>query len=207
MAALFAMTDAPAVRERLLVLSVRAFAAPPSSNDIVVHVEKDGVTFLVDAELSIAAKVEEVWDVLTDFDHMAQILSNVDASKVVNRDGDRFEVAQKSHANAGPLRLTLDSVRQVELSPKHEIRSHLLKGDLKSSDFTTRIAEQGGLTMVNVHGAFVPGGLAAAAITVEAVQAQTQRQYLELRDEVLRRKNHEAPPPCLLTKNCAQGSS
>jgi carbon monoxide dehydrogenase subunit G len=190
----------------LLALLVRVSSAQPS-NDIVVHVEKDGVTFRVDAELSIAAKMEEVWDVLTDFDHMAQILSNVDASKVVNRDGDRFEVVQKSHANAGPLRLSTDSVRQVELSPKHEIKSHLLKGDLKSSEFTTRIAEQGGLTKVNVHGAFVPGGLAAAAITVEAVQAQTQRQYSELRDEVLRRKNNEPTPPCVLTKNCPQGSS
>ena len=76
---------------------------------------------------------------------------------------------------------------------------------MKSSDFTTRLAEDGGLTKVTVRGTFVPVGLAAAAATPEAVEANTRRQYTELRDEILRRKNHEPAPPCLLAKNCPQG--
>ena len=93
-------------------------------------------------------------------------------------------------------------MRQVELMPKKEIRSHLVKGDLKSSDFTTRLAEEGGVTKVTVTGKFVTAGLASAAVTVEGVQTQTQRQYQELRDEVLRRKAKEPTPPCILAKNC-----
>jgi hypothetical protein len=97
-------------------------------------------------------------------------------------------------------------VRQVELSPKQEIRSHLLKGDLKSSDFTTRIAEDGGVIKITVHGKFVAGGLSASAITPELVESQTRRQYEELREEILRRKANAPPPPCLVAKNCTQGS-
>jgi hypothetical protein len=33
-----------------------------------------------------------------------------------------------------------------------------------------------------------------------------QRQYQELREEILRRKTKEPAPPCLLAKNCAQVS-
>ena len=186
---------------------VTAHAAQPAGRDINVHVERDGNAFAVNADFTVAASADEVWAVLTDFEHMAQILSNVDASQIANRDGNRFEVIQKSHSAAGLLRISLDSIRQVELLPKQEIRSHLLKGDLKSSDFTTRIAEDGGVVKISVQGKFVASGLSAAAITPDTVESQTRRQYEELRDEILRRKTHEPPPPCLLAKNCTQRSS
>jgi uncharacterized membrane protein len=189
-----------------IVAPAFSWAALPGGRDISVHVERDGDAFMVAAELTVAASADEVWDVLTDFDHMAQILSNVDLSRVTNRNGKRFEVIQKAHGSAGLIHVSLDSVRAVELTPKREIQSHLVKGDLKSSDFTTRIARKGGLTWITVRGKIVAEGLSAAAITPEAVQAQTQRQYQELREEILRRKAKEPPPPCLLTKNCAQVS-
>jgi len=190
----------------LIAAPVFAWAALPAGRDIFVHVEREGNAFAVAAELTVAASTDEVWDVLTDFDHMAQVLSNVDLSRVANRNGRRFEVIQKAHGDAGLIHVSLDSVRAVELTPKREIQSHLVKGDLKSSDFTTRIAKKGGLTWITVRGKIVAEGLSAAAITSEAVQAQTQRQYQELREEILRRKAKEPPPPCLLTKNCAQVS-
>ena len=181
-------------------------AASAPGPDVAVHVERDGATFTVEAEFSVAADVDQIWEVLTDFDRMAQILSSVDASRIANRDGNRFEVIQKSHGNAGPVRISQDSVRQVELVPKREIRSHLLKGDLKASDFTTSVGEEGSVSKVTVRGKFVAGGLAASVLTVEAVEAQTRRNYQELRDEILRRQAKEPPPPCLLTKTCQQGS-
>jgi len=188
----------------MLMLSAPSGLAAPQ--DVAVRVTKDGSAFVVEADFTVAATQDEAWDVLTDFDHMTQILSNVDASRITNRDGNRIEVTQKSHAQAGPLRVSLDSVRQVELTPKTEIKSHILKSnDLKSSDFTTRLAEEGGLIKVTVRGSFVPMGFAAAAANPEAVEANTRRQYSELRDEIVRRKNHEPPPPCILAKNCPQG--
>ena len=81
--------------------------------------------------MAVPASPEETWEVLTDFDKMAQILSNVDSSRVVNRDGNLIQVAQKSHASVGLVRLSLDNLRQIELIPNREIRSRLLKGDLK----------------------------------------------------------------------------
>ena len=196
-----------------LIFAAALIASPPTADaaqsagkDIVVHVDKDGSTFTVGAELTVAADPDEVWSVLTDFDHMAQILSNVDASHIANRDGDKFDVFQTSHASAGLLHLSLDSVRRIELTPKQEIRSHLVKGDLKSSDFTTRLAEDGDVVKITVHGKFVVGGLMGAAITPETVEAQTRQQYEELREEILRRKAKQ-PPPCLLAKNCAPGST
>ncbi len=189
----------------LLVASVQCHSAPAPGTDIVVHVTRAGDTFTLEVDWSVAASADAVWDVLTDFDRMALIVSSVDASRIINRNGNRFEVEQKSHGDVGLLRISRDSLREVELIPKREIRSRLLKGDVKPSDFTTRIVEQAGTSRISVRGSFVAGGLASAVVTVEAVQSQTQRTYQELRDEILRRKAHEPPPPCLLTKTCPQG--
>jgi len=66
-------------------------------------------------------------------------------------------------------------VREVELAPKREIRSHLLKGDLKSSDFSTRISDEGNASRITVGDKFIAHGRAASLHTVEAVEAQTRR--------------------------------
>jgi hypothetical protein len=179
-----------------------AVAQAPGS-DVVARVQKDGSAFVVHVEFSVPATVDETWEVITDYDRMAQIVSSIDASKIVKREGNKVEVEQKSRASAGPIKVTLQSLREVELFPNREIRSRLLKGDAKSSDFTTKIVGDGPVLKVVGDGRFVPGGLAAAAITTESVEAQTKRQYQELRDEILRRKAKEPPPPCLLAKNCA----
>jgi carbon monoxide dehydrogenase subunit G len=190
----------------LLAAVVPTHSASLAGSDVAVRAQRDGETFLVEADWSVAASADEVWGVLTDYEHMAQILSSVDMSRIVRRDGNRLEVAQTSHGNVGLLHVSRDSVREVELTPKREIRSHLLKGDLKASDFTTRIAEEGGVSRVTVHGKFVAAGLAAAVLTVEAVETQTQRNFQELRSEILRRKSNEPAPACLLAKTCPQGS-
>ena len=138
-----------------------SLSAPPPARDINVRVTRDGSTFAIDADWSVAANGDEVWAVLTDFDHMAQFLSSVDASRVINREGNRLEIVQKSRASAGLLRLSLENTRAIVLTPKRDIESHLLKGDLKSSDFTTRIVDEAGGSKVFIRGQFVVSGLAS----------------------------------------------
>jgi carbon monoxide dehydrogenase subunit G len=198
------------VKSVLTLVVAAALAAAPMGaaavvgDEVVVQVSREGNSFEVSAELAVAATVDEVWEVLTDFDHMATILSSVDQSRIVNRDGDQFDVVQKSHGNAGPIQLSLDSVRHLQLVPKREIRSHLVKGDLRSSDFTTRLVAEGEATRIVVTGKFATGLLGGVAVTPEAVHAQTRRQYQELREEILRRKAKQPPPPCLVAKNCVR---
>lgn len=182
-------------------------SAPALAQDVAVQVQKSGDAFEVKVEFRVGATALQSWEVLTDYDNMAKIVSTVDASKIQNRNGNTFEVAQKSHVKAGLLPIYLESVRQVTLTPPKEIKSTLLKGNLKSSDFVTRVFDEGAQTRVTAEGTFVPTALGAATITVDSVVASTRQQYKELREEILRRKNGQPPPPCILAKNCQQSSS
>jgi len=165
-------------------------AASAGDHDIVVHVHKDHTSYEINLEFTIAAPLEQTWNVLSDYDHMAQIFSNMDSSRIVSREGNRLTVAQTSHGKVGPIHVSVDGVREITLTPMTEIRSHLVKGDLKASDFTTNLHAEGSVTRVTVHGRLVTAAWAAVALSAETVAAQTRMQYQELRDEVMRRKTH-----------------
>ena len=123
------------------------------ASDILVHVKKDGEIIIVDVEMKVEASPLATWDVLTDYDHMAQFVGNVQSSKITDRKGNTLVVAQKSATAFGLLKFSFDNVREVELVPHSEIRSNLISGDMKASAFTTRImSDGGGVTRVLNHG-------------------------------------------------------
>ena len=167
--------------------------APPRTDaqdakDIVVHVKKDGATIIVDVEMVVQVPPLAAWDVLTDYDHMAQFVTNVQASKITDRKGNTLVVAQKSGTSFGLLKFSFDNVREVELVPHSEVRSKLISGDMKASAFTTRIVSNGGGgARVFNHGEFVPTMWVPPVIGTAFLEAETRRQFHELRNEMTRR--------------------
>jgi hypothetical protein len=166
--------------------------APPRTDaqdakDIVVHVKKDGATIIVDVEMVVHASPLTTWEVLTDYDHMAQFVTNVQTSKITDRKGNTLVVAQKSGTSFGVLKFSFDNIREVELIPYSEVRSKLISGDMKASAFTTRIVSDGGGARVFNHGEFVPTMWVPPVIGTAFLEAETRRQFHELRNEMMRR--------------------
>jgi hypothetical protein len=172
-----------------------AFAAlgdQPAQPDISVHVEKAGDRVLVRVSLLVETSPERAWSVLTDYDHMSRFVSNVHSSTVLSRSGNTLEVAQKGKASRGPLSISFDNVREVVLVPGREIRSRMIRGDLKSSEFTTRIAPEGSGTRVVNEGEFIPDRWVPPFVGPALIEAETRKQWQELREEMLRRQGAPA---------------
>ena len=179
----------------LWLFAVASWAGPASTaqageNEIDVQVRKEHTTYEISFEFTVPATIGQTWSVLADFEHMAQILSNMDSSRIVSRDGNRITVAQTSHGKIGPIHVSVDGLREIVLTPPTEIRSHLIKGDLKASDFTTELHDEGAMTRVVVRGRLVVAPWVGLALGADKVAAQTRQQYQELRDEILRRKTY-----------------
>ncbi|MGE5652361.1 MAG: SRPBCC family protein, partial [Bacillota bacterium] len=122
----------------LLFSALQAMAATAPDDDITVDVRKSGDRVLVDVSMSVQAPPRDAWDVLTDYDHMAQFFPNLVSSKIVERSGGRVRVEQKGNVSYGPLTFPFESVRDIELTQDSEIRSHAVAGTLKAGDATTR---------------------------------------------------------------------
>lgn len=171
------------------MLSLLSFYAWPlnPNQDIVVQVRKHGPQVVVDVVCPVDAPAPVVWEVLTDYEHMPQFISNIASSEVEDTAGNVLRVRQKGRAIRGPVTLTFDIVREIELVPQTEIRSRLISGDFKSSDFVTRIlVTETGVHIVN-NGRYTPNMWVPPFIGPAVIEAETQKQYGEIRAEILRR--------------------
>ena len=71
--------------------------------------------------------------------------------------------------------------------PLTEIRSHLIKGNMQTSEFTTRVVDDGTQVHILNNGRFVPNVWVPPVIGPSAIEAETRKQFDEIRAEILRR--------------------
>ncbi|HEV2219907.1 MAG TPA: SRPBCC family protein [Casimicrobiaceae bacterium] len=188
----------PAARGRLVavallvlaaVLPLRAAAAAsPDPSGIDVAVRRDGEAIVVDVNLVVRASPQEAWDVLTDYDHMTQFVSSLTMSRIVGHPDGRLMVAQTSRVRVGPLAFKFDSVREIELIPPREIRSRLVRGDMKASTFTTQLVPEAGATRIINHARYLPDRWIPPVIGLALLRTETRMQFSDLRAEILRRE-------------------
>jgi len=174
----------------LLTLAGALHALPSSDADadIDVRVEKRGPLIVVDVDFMVRATAIEAWSVMTDYDNMANFISNLQTSTIIGRDGNVVSVMQRGKASRGPLTFTFENVREIVLTPYREIRSRLISGDLEASEFTTRVVDHGASAQIINHGEFIPKVWVPPIIGPAVIQAETRKQFQELRMEILRRK-------------------
>lgn len=189
----FLALAASVVAGLLLAALPRSAWALEGNEDIVVRVTKNGQQVGVDVDCPVDAPASIVWEVLTDYGHMAQFVSNLEHSAIEDSAGDVLRVRQKGKASRGPLTLTFENVREVELVPRREIRSRLISGDLEASYFVTRIVEADGPIHILNSGRYTPNIWVPPIIGPALIEAETQKQFGEIRAEILRRSAMRRP--------------
>jgi len=171
----------------LLSLQPGAARAAVTDQDIQVEVQKNGEEVTVRVDCPVKAPVALVWEVLTDYDHMAEFVTNLEVSNVRTRDGDRLQVFQKGRASRGLLSFAFENLREIHLVPYREIRSHLISGNMQTSEFTTQVVDDGTQVHILNSGRFVPNVWVPPIIGPPAIEAETRKQFDEIRAEILRR--------------------
>jgi len=175
----------------LAAVALSTSAAVPDE-DIVVHAKKEGPEIVVEVDCPVRAPLLAVWDVLTDYDNMSRFISNLQYSGIQGRVDNVLKVRQSGKASRGPLTITFDNVREVELRPFTEVRSRLISGDLKASAFTTRLVEADGLVHIVHSGRYTPKMWVPPVIGPALIEAETRKQFGEIRTEILRRSERRA---------------
>ncbi|WON74106.1 SRPBCC family protein [Nitrosospira sp. Is2] len=156
--------------------------------DIEVEVNIAGENIIIDLNFAVAATQQEVWDVLTDFDRMADFVSNLKESKVVSVSEARLTIFQRGAGTYGPLSYPFESTREVRLIPYHEIRSHLISGNMRKLDGATYLIDEGGQTRVIHRTNAIPKIWIPAAVGKVFIQHEMREQFNEMRNEIIKRK-------------------
>lgn len=177
-----------------LLLAATVLALPTayaSQNDdgVDVSLNIDGDEVHLDINAVVEAKPREVWAVFTDFEHMADFVSNLKSSQVISRNSlNSMTVEQHGKAGSGLLSFSLDSIRDIQMKPFESIRSRLLSGSMKKFDGTTRFSEEGGKTRVQYHSDAISGVWIPPVIGRKLIEDEAREQFSQMLAEVMRRK-------------------
>jgi hypothetical protein len=163
-------------------------ADSPTGRDIEVQVNMVGENIIIDLNFAVSATRQEVWDVLIDFDRMADFVSNLKESKVVSVSEDKFTIFQSGTAVYGPIRYPFESTREVRLVPYHKILTHLISGNMRKLEGTTYLTDEGGRTRVVHRTEAIPKVWIPAAVGKIFIEHEMREQFNEMRNEIIRRK-------------------
>lgn len=166
-----------------------ACAAEEQDGEVVVTAQKKSGEVLIDAYFSVPATQRETWAVLTDFAHMAQFVSNLQVSEVIEKSGDRMKILQKGKTAHGLLSFSFESIREVEMRPYEYIHSHTISGTMKKSEGTTRLVAEGNDTRVTYHSESISGVWIPPLIGTTFIENEVRSQFQDMRKEILRRKD------------------
>jgi hypothetical protein len=176
-------------RKLILAIGIFVFCQPPVYADpdpdksIAIEVTRNGNMLIVDATIVLSSTPREAWDVLTDYDHMVKFLHHLQFSKIVEGADNKIQVAQKGKATFGPLSFAFDSVREVELKPYQEIRSHVISGSIKQGDGTTRLIPEGNGTRIVYHNETMPNNWVPPGIGPVLVGKEIRAQFEDMKNE------------------------
>jgi hypothetical protein len=180
----------------LLIVACTAAAQPtPDDQDIDVKVARDGSQLIVDSAVRVRASPRVAWDVLTDYNDMARFVSTLRASSIDARSGNELRVTQKGVVEFGLLSFPFSTIRHITLVPYTEIRTDVLEGSMKTSQFVTTIVPAGNETRILQHGTVVPDMWIPPGIGPAIIAARTRKQWQEFRVEIIRRATGAAGSP------------
>jgi len=167
----------------LLAIGFSAFAADPE-----IAIEKRGDVFVIDATIDFPAPLRTAWDVLTDFDHMVGVLSNLTQSKITGQTGNKLQVHQEGTAKYGLFSYSFESDREIRLKPMRKINARQISGNTKSFFSVMELSENGTGTRGRYHAEVVPDSGIARTFGGPFIQHEIEEQFSAMVAEMLRRK-------------------
>ena len=172
----------------LLTFQASVLADSSQSDDIKVKVQKNGDASVIDLTVTVPATPQETWDVLVDFDHMPQFLSNLQSSKILEKNGNVWKVAQKGQSAHAGFSFAFESVREVELKPFETIRSHLISGTMKKHEGLTQLYPSGSGTRIVYHAESIATLWLPPLVGPSVVEGDVRKQFQDMAAEISRRK-------------------
>lgn len=156
--------------------------------DIQVSVQVHGRAVTTDAQFTVQATPQQAWVVLTDFDHMAEFVSNLSTSHILEHNGNHLTITQKGQAQRGPLSFPYDSIRSLDLTPFEQIVSHQQSGSMLQLDGTMWLHPQGQLTDIRYHSQGISNLWIPPLLGPALIASEIRQQLGEIRQEIIKRK-------------------
>lgn len=170
----------------LLFAASAALAAADTPDAAVDH--RDG-RYFGHLSFRVAVPPELALAVLTDFEHMASFVPNLDRSRILSRNGNIYRVAQEGRADFGPFSFRFVSERRVEIFPEGRVVANALSGTAKYLHSELRLKPAGNDgTWIDYQLEMVPDTWFPASLGSSFLRHELIEQFTALAGEMQRRQ-------------------
>ncbi|NWG86006.1 MAG: hypothetical protein HXY26_00585 [Hydrogenophilaceae bacterium] len=162
----------------------QAAALPVGEPD--VRVREDGDAYVVEVDFFVPVMPPKAWQVLTDFDHMAEFIPHLESSRVLQRRGYTWLVAQAGDLEVGIFRFRYESQREIVLLPYKSIQGHAMTGTLRLDSLTTLTPDREG-THIHYQAKGTTETPLPAMFGLSIMSERVRAQFTAMQAEILRR--------------------
>jgi len=154
-----------------------------------VQVSRAESHFSVNMDVHAPVPLATAWEVLTDFEHMASFVGNLDSSEVLERrDNNSLRIRQTGKARFGIFSSEFSTEREIVLTPMREILAHGTGGNIKRMESRMRIEPEEGGVRLRYHAEVEPDFWLPPLIGPSMVRHETAEQFSAMIREMLRRR-------------------
>ncbi|OGA39971.1 MAG: hypothetical protein A3G24_13965 [Betaproteobacteria bacterium RIFCSPLOWO2_12_FULL_62_13] len=163
--------------------------------DVMVHASRRGEVLLVEASAEFDADVRETWQVLTDYDHLAEFIPGMRVSRVLARTGNSVLVEQKGEARLLFFSFPIAVRLAIDEFPHKQINSRAVAGDFREMVGAYYLEAGDRRIRLRYSGRMTPDFLVPPLIGTFVLRTHVERQFSALVDEIVRRHHALRPAP------------
>jgi len=155
---------------------------------MVVSATRDGDVLLIHASADFEGTIAGAWQVLTDYDHLADFIPNMRMSRVIARTQRGISLEQKGEARLLLFSYPIEVTLAVTETPYSKVVSRAVAGNFKEMSGTYTLESQDGRVRLHYTGRMMPDFYVPPLIGTWVLRRNVEVTFGALVDEIVRRQ-------------------
>jgi len=158
-----------------------------AADAIEARIERQGEYITVNASVLMQVDVRIAWEVLSDYDHLAQFIPDMKSSRTVSRDGNRVLVEQKGEFGFFFYRQPVDLMLEVVEDPMRRIDARRISGNIRELETRYELEASDAGVKLDYVGRFIPEFSVPPLFGLPMVRRVVERRFRAMVEEIARR--------------------
>ena len=179
-------------RAAVLIAAVALAAAQSlpgcaEAQELTIEIDRQGEFITVSASALMQVDARIAWEVLSDYDHLAQFIPDMKSSRVVSRSGDRVLVEQKGEIGFFFYRQPVNVTLEVREQPQRRIVARRIDGNIRELETRYDLETSAAGVRFDYIGRFIPNFSLPPLIGMPIVRRIVERRFRAMVEEIVRR--------------------
>ncbi|MBI3041609.1 MAG: cyclase [Betaproteobacteria bacterium] len=179
---------------RSFLLPLLALVIPAQAAEVVVHATRNGEALEVEARAEFAGGIARTWQVLTDYDRIADYVPGVASSRVISRDRNGAVVEQKGEAKVLFFSYPINVRLVIAEHPYERLESRAVAGNFREMRGTYELEAGEGHVLLRYTGRMIPDFYVPPLIGTWVLSHHVERTFRALVEEIERQHREPGKP-------------